>query len=116
MDNMTNNESKFLYALAERAMGITLANALGLMEDAKRFLVPATSYNLQTPEGLLNFARSLPAVREFLEKGQKIQAIKEVRTRGLEIEGGRTEGGYLYVGLLQAKNAVDALSKEWGHY
>jgi N-acetylglutamate synthase/N-acetylornithine aminotransferase len=69
-------------------------------------MVTEVPTNLNTPEALIAFARTLPEVKRHLKDGKKIQAIKELRTKGsAACATGR-------VGLKEAKDACDVLAKE----
>lgn len=93
----TDAETKFLYAVAQRITGITLANALGLLEDAQRFLVPPVVFDWQaaTLDERAAEARKNEKVMGFLPD-RKIQAIKEIRT----VSG---------LGLKEAKDIADKI-------
>jgi hypothetical protein len=90
-------EIEFLQAVAYRIHNITLSNALGLLEDAERFLVPPVAFDWQaaTLTQRADEARKNATVMAFLPD-RKIQAIKEVRT----ISG---------LGLKEAKDIVDTI-------
>lgn len=87
----------FLYAVAARSTGISLANALGLLEDAERFLVPPVVFDWSkaTLDERADEARKNATVMSFLPD-RKIMAIKKIRT----ISG---------LGLKEAKDIADRI-------
>ena len=100
---VTTVNTALLVAIATRIPGITLANALGLVEDIQRYGGEAPRFDLTTNDGRVAFARTLPQVMSNLPD-RKIMAIKELRAALQEQSVHRDHSG-----LVAAKNAVDVL-------
>lgn len=96
---------KFLTTLAGIVEGITLDQALRIMEVSEDRL-RSTVHPLTTHEGRVQLARETDAVTDALKNGKKIQAIKELRTL-LSAKTGTIAG------LRECKDAVDALATEF---
>lgn len=93
------NEVQFLNVL--RNAGVTyLSDALDILTAALRLSTDAPDFT--THEGRVAFAKTDATIQSFLPD-RKIQAIKELRTVASAALGGT-------LSLLEAKNAIDAVS------
>jgi len=101
---MSDQSVQFLRTLNTLVYGINLTDALKVLDAAKALNVDAADprvrvlYDVNTPAGLVAFARDNKEVTDFLP-AKKIQAIKALR-------------GAANVGLVEAKNAIDTITAE----
>lgn len=90
----------FLRTLSTITYGLTLNEALSILDAAQRFSNDQSKPDLSTKEGLVEFARHSPSVMAHIgqsyETTKKIQAIKELRTLA-------------NCGLKEAKDAIDMI-------
>ena len=101
----------FLLALNTRIPGITVANALGLVEDAQRYLSTTERpirflYDLSTLDGRVAYTRSLPDVMQYVTDEyattKKIQGIKALRAAMADVAPE-------WSGLKECKDVMDVL-------
>lgn len=103
---MTTVSTALLAAIATRVPGMTIANALGLVEDFERFgYRQEGDFDFSTIEGRAAFARTLPSVMVEVAGDKKIQAIKQLR-QAMQDRGGLAAK---YSGLKETKDSIDSI-------
>ena len=87
--------------IASRISGVDAYSLLDAAEEIVNAQDVAVTRSAYSPDILVAVASGLAEVVEYLGSGQKIQAIKALRT-------------YTSCGLKEAKDACDALVDPWG--
>ena len=95
---------KFLTTLAGIVEGITLDQALRIVEASADLQNLVVEPDFTTHEGLLAYSRGNEAIVQHIKDSRKIQAIKTLRDAALTAD--------VKAGLRECKDAIDALARE----